>query len=318
MLTGRRAAAGVVVTSLLLLAGPLTGEASADGGVHCPPTKLDCDLSAEDPGTPEEEPAGREPSQRPVGGGGKPRCVIQGIGEVPCATDAGTFNPVDSCYWKPLDPQPAKDDPIWGYTASVPDDWEYGDKGALYNVVCRGPGAELAGGTRWSATPPPGAQGGVNVEELAQRAVKQLRLQGADIGIAPKPSGTGTVGVPVWMWTEKSPTTWGPAEESVTAGGVTVTATATVRKIDWSMGDGTTVTCTTAGTPFQGGQGMKDSPDCGHRYEQTSASQSEGRFPVVATTTWEVAWTGAGQSGVITTTRTSRTSLAIGEVQVLN
>ncbi|KJY29904.1 ATP/GTP-binding protein, partial [Streptomyces sp. NRRL S-444] len=43
-----------------------------------------------------------------------------------------------------------------------------------------------------------------------------------------------------------------------------------------------------------------------------------GRYPVTATTTWDIAWSGAGQTGTITTTRQSTTSLAVGELQVLN
>ncbi|MFD9618111.1 hypothetical protein ACFWB2_12640 [Streptomyces virginiae] len=60
------------------------------------------------------------------------------------------------------------------------------------------------------------------------------------------------------------------------------------------------------------------SPSCGHKYTRTSAQASGGRYPVTAATTWDVAWEGAGQTGTITTTRQSATSLAIGELQVLN
>ncbi|MCX5199442.1 hypothetical protein OOK31_37165 [Streptomyces sp. NBC_00249] len=99
---------------------------------------------------------------------------------------------------------------------------------------------------------------------------------------------------------------------------MTVTATATVRTVVWSMGDGATVTCTGPGTPYSPERGKEKSPDRGHMYTRTSAQSPGGRYPVTATTTWDVAWAGAGQTGTITTTRQSQTSLAIGELQALN
>ncbi|MGW6977576.1 hypothetical protein [Streptomyces sp. NPDC054952] len=38
---------------------------------------------------------------------------------------------------------------------------------------------------------------------------------------------------------------------------------------------------------------------------------------MTATSTWDVQWEGAGQSGTLTASRASSTSLAIGELQVV-
>ena len=88
-------------------------------------------------------------------------------------------------------------------------------------------------------------------------------------------------------------------------------------KVVWDMGDGHTVTCTSPGTPYTTSAGDTQSPTCGHVYTRSSASQPDHAYAVTATTTWVVSWAGGGQSGVLTVTRTSSTSVRIGELQVL-
>ncbi|MFI1154984.1 ATP/GTP-binding protein [Streptomyces sp. NPDC020817] len=244
-----------------------------------------------------------------------PTCAIDGQ-EVPCSTpEMGVFNSADSCYWKQTDGPAGGLAP--GLDTGAPPGWKPGDGGgALYLVTCPSGDGDVRGGIRWSATGPAG--GGIDVQALAQQAVERVRLEGPDIGIVPRPDGKGLVGMPVWMWNRPGPTRTGPATASASAGSVTVTATATVRTVVWSMGDGATVTCTGPGTPYTPDRGKEKSPTCGHMYERTSARAPGSRYPVTATTTWDVTWSGAGQTGTITTTRQSRTSLAIGELQVLN
>ena len=135
--------------------------------------------------------------------------------------------------------------------------------------------------------------------------------------MAPGPGKTGLVGLPVWLWTTVSPSTWGPTSASASIPGLSVTATARATRIVWDMGDGHTVTCANPGTPFTSASASAASPTCGHVYTRSSALLPGAVYPVVATTTWEVAWSGGGQSGVLTVTRTSRTSVRIGELQVL-
>ncbi|MFD8416905.1 hypothetical protein ACFV2Q_35090 [Streptomyces sp. NPDC059650] len=98
------------------------------------------------------------------------------------------------------------------------------------------------------------------------------------------------------------------------AGGLSVTVTAKVLRIDWAMGDGNTVTCTKPGTPYTESAGKSDSPDCGHRYTRV------GNYTITATSTWAVEWVAnTGETGTIpNTTRTSTTTARIGELQVVN
>jgi hypothetical protein len=102
--------------------------------------------------------------------------------------------------------------------------------------------------------------------------------------------------------------------------GVSVTAVATPTSVSWSMGDGSTVTCTGAGTPFQPGTDPKaPSPDCGHTYRTSSASQASQAFPVTATVHWTVTWSGAGQGGTFPDmTTTGNAAFLVAEAQALN
>ncbi|MET7693879.1 ATP/GTP-binding protein [Streptomyces sp. NPDC005483] len=158
----------------------------------------------------------------------------------------------------------------------------------------------------------------VNPQELAQQAVDSMTLLGPDININPKPGGRGLVGMPVWMAVGRSQTTWGPNTASASAGGVTVTATARVSKVVWSMGDGTSVTCTTPGTVYRTSYGLKRSPDCGHVYTQPSTNTSGGTYRVSATSTWVIDWNGGGANGQLTEVRTSSVAVTIVESQAVN
>ncbi|MGW0963323.1 hypothetical protein ACWD4K_30910 [Streptomyces gelaticus] len=90
--------------------------------------------------------------------------------------------------------------------------------------------------------------------------------------------------------------------------------------IRWNMGDGATVTCDGPGTPYSADRGKSTSPDCGHRYERTSASRPDDRYRGTATATWTVTWTAPalGDGGTFTETRQTAFTVAVGEVQVLN
>lgn len=221
------------------------------------------------------------------------------------------------CIVVKMDPQPPASSSMW--------DGHAPGKGAIYTRVCPlgAVGAGAAGAlmgapqTFWAAAPPVAT---VDPAQLAQEALDKMTLRGADIGITPKPGGKGVVGMPVWMWTTKSAETYGPNSASASAGGITVTATARVKRIVWNMGDGKSVTCTTAGTPYLRSYGKRNSPDCGHRYSQPSSTEPGGRFHVTATSTWQVDWEvdGGGESGELSATRASDVDITVAEVQVLN
>jgi hypothetical protein len=165
------------------------------------------------------------------------------------------------------------------------------------------------------APPPPPSPA-----EVAQIAISQMQLQPVGIGIVPKdePGKIGVVGMPTWMWV-KNPgeATTGPMTRSATAGPVTVTAVATLDRVVWSMGDGTSVTCHGAGVPYSAGWGAQDSPTCGHRYQHTSENQPGMAYTVTATSYWTINWFGGGGAGVVPQQVAASTRIQVGEFQAI-
>jgi hypothetical protein len=270
------------------------------------------------PGTPPSSGGG---STEPVGdtsggddGGGKPKCVNEVTGKnVPCTYDdsvrGGSYwSNNEQCYVDSVQPQPPMSDAIWGGR----------DYGAIYQCV---PYADpSAGFWFWAGTQPAGPAAPPDPGALAQQIVESMRFRAIDIGIVPEPgpSSVGLIGMPAWMWVKQpSASTWGPISESASAGGITVGVTAKVDRVEWDMGDGTVVTCTTPGTPYADHYGKSASPDCGHHYTQTSVDQPENAYTVSATSFWEIEWSGAGQTGTIPMDLTRSTQIRIGEMQVL-
>ena len=86
--------------------------------------------------------------------------------------------------------------------------------------------------------------------------------------------------------------------KTATVPGESVTATATPVSVTWHPGDGSTVTCQGAGTPYTSADNPGSaSPDCGHTYTTSSAGQPGGAFQATATITWDITWRGAGGAG---------------------
>jgi len=156
---------------------------------------------------------------------------------------------------------------------------------------------------------------------VAQIAISQLDLTAATPRLSANPNLA--VGLPVWMWVEQSPTTTGPVSTTATAGPTSVTAVATVARIDWSMGPaGAVVSCAGPGTPAPAGPIFhgNNSPDCGYSYALRSLPERTGglgKWPVTATTVWNITWFGAGQAGAQGLSLTSRTAVEVGELQTL-
>ena len=219
----------------------------------------------------------------------------------------------DPCTYTVAEPQPAPTSALW--EGRSPAD------GVMYvQVYPRPDGSGLTtllvfvpNGSAPPAGPP------VDPRVLAEQAIASLVMRAPEIRMAPPPSSTsGLVGLPVWMWTERGEEFLGPTRQSVSAGGVTVAAVGEVSRIVWDMGDGTTVVCG-AGTPYPpGAEGA--SPDCGHVYAQASSRHvpGGGPWPITATSTWTITWSGGGLSGIETLELSSSAELFVGELHVLN
>ncbi|MGY1583902.1 ATP/GTP-binding protein [Streptomyces sp. MN13] len=234
-----------------------------------------------------------------------------GTGATPSGAEGGSGSTGKVvCTYEKMVPAPPAGSMVWGEKS--PED------GSVYFRICQTGGP---GGTRLVET--------VVLDEaldapaidpvvVAQQAVSKMKLAGPDIA-SPRAAGKYLVGVPMWLWVNKSPSTFGPITTSASAGGVTVSATAQVAQIVWQMGDRSKITCHGAGTPYTASHGKQESPTCGHTYTRTSASEPRGKYTVTATATWTVDWqvVGGGATGQFTELRDSQARVAIGELQVV-
>ncbi|RBY81587.1 ATP/GTP-binding protein [Blastococcus sp. TF02A-26] len=288
----------VLAAAMLALTGGLDG-AMAAPPVHC--AKADaqtgiCLVEATSPG--------QDANADPVASGGN-----SGEGQ-PAGGDASSQDP---CTYTLAQPQPPSTSVLW--QGQSPAD------GAMYAKVCpRVDGSGLTTILEFvpnGSAPPAGPP--VDPRVLAEQAIASLVMRAPEIRMAPPPgSGSGLVGLPVWMWTERGEQFVGPTRQSVSAGGVTVAAVGEVSRIVWDMGDGTTVVCG-PGTPYSpGAEG--ESPDCGHVYAEASSRHvpGGGAWPITATSTWTVTWSGGGLSGTETLELSSSAELYVGELHVLN
>lgn len=314
----------LMATSSLLLAlacGAVAAPAAADGDGGPPDCEIDqqtgtCVIVVDNPGGGGGSGGGGSSG----GSGGGQSCVWDatrpGVPDkphpVPCSSDAGYWSNSFDCYVKRTEPQPDGSDPIWN--GNYPN-------GAIYN--CWEPPTDLLI-MIWSLAPPPNSGAGPTPGQVAQMAVDSMNLRAIDIGIVPKPGRDkmGFVGMPVWMWiSDPVGATAGPLTASASAGGITVTATATLDRVEWAMGDGATVTCdgeAARGTAYTAADGRRDSPTCGYRYQKTSGGQPDNAYAVTAASYWVVQWAGAGQTGtIILDPMSSSTQIRVGELQVL-
>jgi hypothetical protein len=237
-----------------------------------------------------------------------------GVDAVSAVAAGGTERPPDPCTYTLANPQPLASHPVWGGRTAV--------DGAVYLQVCARPDGYgsgyrtefvfIAAGTQAPVGPP------IDPRVLADQAIAAMTLQAPVIRTAPPGSASGLVGLPVWLWTEQGELTTGPTRQTASAGGVTVTAVGQVSRVVWDMGDGTTVVCG-AGTPYRPGATGR-SPDCGHVYDRASSRHVPGGagWPITATSTWTITWTGGGASGTETLELSSAAELPVGELHVLN
>lgn len=235
----------------------------------------------------------------------RPVCQFGGAAQACSDADLGNWSNGQQCYLQRVAPQPPASDPRWqGHTD--------GSVWACVREQGFDQGRHLV--TRWVWLPGEPDTVVTDPLTLAYRAIAAMQLQAPQLRSAPGVGQIGLVNMPVWLWVEKSENTWGPIERKASVPGLTVTATAKVTTVDWTMGDGQTVRCNNAGTAYQKSFGIKPSPTCGHLYRKTSHDQPACKYKVTATTRWTITWQSTlGDTGQIPLTRQSTTQLQIGE-----
>ena len=229
-----------------------------------------------------------------------------------------TSRPIASteCDWTALTPSPGAGDPRWG-----------GADPAANSIIqnnCNGPtryavvpnGAAAGGGAVPPAPPPP-----PDPAVLAQQAIGQLRIPKPGIHLGPDPDRIA-VNFYAWLWLDNAP----PVSSTVALRGVSVTATATLSSVDWSMGEPLVVgwwrRCVgdvswSRAWHLRRTRISPEPPPCGYMFKYRSLlerTNGVGKWPVAATTTWSVSWTAStGQTGTDSLSASSTTNVEVGE-----
>ena len=134
------------------------------------------------------------------------------------------------------------------------------------------------------------------------------------------PSAEQLVNVPTWLWVDDD--AWRPLTSTAAVPGLSVTVNAHPVGSVWSMGDGSHVTCSGAGTPFDPDRNdAAASSSCSYTYRRSSAGEADQRFHGSVTVQWHATWTVSGAAGggnLGSLFRTTSFSSTVAEVQALN
>ena len=212
------------------------------------------------------------------------------------------------CDWMPLEPSPGAGDPRWEGADPTTNT-------IIFNN-CNGPTryGVVPNGSAPAAPPPP------DPAVLAQQAIGQLRIPHPGIHLGPDPDKIA-VNFYTWLWIDGSP----PVSSTVALAGVSVTATATLSSVDWSMGEPLSlagggigsVTCQGAGVAPSADSDFNEPPPCGYMFNYRSLlerTNGVGKWPVSATATWAVTWAAStGESGADSLSASSTTNVEVGE-----
>ena len=240
------------------------------------------------------------------------------------ATGSGGSSTPDPCKYDAVVPTPPAGDPRWGGADST--------KGVLYamscpdalNAVTRNPVYAFiryvyaaTGTTPQAVVPDPVA--------LAQQAISALNIPTPAVSFGPDPA---KIAANYWtyLWVSNA----APKTATAAAGPVSVTATATLTSVMYSMGEPVSasdlstpsapLTCTGAGVDLGPSVDITATPPAGscaymfHVRSTAGRTNGAGSWPVTATATWTVVWTsniGVGGT-VVPPARASTTQVRVG------
>ena len=238
----------------------------SDHGVVC--------VVVTDPGTPETPGTPADP------GDGQPAGCFKTDGtEIPCVTDDGTWWSGHQCYAAPYDAPPGT--PAWqGHTEGSL--WQCTRCDVAGTATCH---VEIV----WL---PPGVEPGPPTPgELATVAVGVMPLAKAEVHTAPQAPNHTYIGVENWLWVPQGQ--WKSLSKTVTAGGTSVTVTATPTQVVWDMGP-KSMTCYSAGAEWRAGMTDAATTSCGFTYDTSSSSEPDGDFAISGVIRYQVDWTCTG------------------------
>ncbi|MGW9520676.1 hypothetical protein ACWGSE_00865 [Streptomyces diastaticus] len=150
----------------------------------------------------------------------------------------------------------------------------------------------------------PEVENAITPDILAQLAYSRLKVPGTEVALAPEVATK--VNLPTWAWLDKATFKQVSVTASLNAGGTDIQATTTAKPVSLKLEPGTEDAQTypasgecainedgSIGEPYAKGKADR-TPACGLKYLRSSGG---GTFPLQATVTWEIAWTGSGGTG---------------------
>lgn len=163
-----------------------------------------------------------------------------------------------------------------------------------------------------AAGPPPASP--VTLAMVRESAMDQITMGAPEIGASPCLASVdpcrGTVGVPVWLWADDAAASLPSESATATAGPYSITATAKVSKVKWSLGDGQSTVCSGTGTKYVSDVHGWSSPHCGFE----NGWKQAGTYTLTASYVWDISWSG-DQAGSATQTLSSTRQVTVGELQ---
>jgi hypothetical protein len=174
----------------------------------------------------------------------------------------------------------------------------------------------------------------VDPHELLAEARRHLALPAPTLQLSPPADQWQFVQMPTWAWVPGN--TWAPLTAAATAGGVSVTVTATPVRLDLTYqtsdkGAPATATCAGPGTPYDEQLAKTEnprspvqaaSPDCGWTWQKSSVDTQDQKYSVSGHIVYHAVWTVAGAAGGGDLGNLpggdSTFRVAVGEIQALN
>ncbi|MCX5422855.1 hypothetical protein [Streptomyces sp. NBC_00078] len=149
--------------------------------------------------------------------------------------------------------------------------------------------------------PPADIDNAVTPKILAELAYNEIRVPGTKVTLAP--AGTTKVNLPTWAWLDGA--AFKPVSVTASVPALGISATTTAEPVSLKIEPGTTDAQTYPasgvcqinnghiGEPYAKGK-AHDTPPCGVEYLRSSGN---GTYPLKATITWKIHWTGTGVPG---------------------
>lgn len=154
-------------------------------------------------------------------------------------------------------------------------------------------------------TPPPQYEEAISPEILAALAYQHMELPKTKVTLAP--DGITKVNLPTWAWLDKAAFDEVEATAAIDVPGFNIQATTTAKPKSLTLDPGTEEATTfpangeclidggKIGEPYAKGK-AKETPPCGIVYGRSSGGAA---FPLKASLTWEISWTGTGQDAAV-------------------